>query len=212
MNDMDINKKLFSYGVFFVLINLFIVFNAGIIASLDFYENVDSLYVDGADFSLLFNVFGSIFSMFFSAMFGFVIFIVDIIIILIATNSFSKSYVKNLPEDKDDLYNNLRKIATYTILGSIILIILFNLKYDFLFVISGIMFYIPFPFIIYFMTKNKLNKVYNKVEEQKNGHYNEYGEKIVSEHIFKIDEQYYSDNGHQKTVEHKNEESEQENK
>ena len=60
MNDMDINKKLFSYGVFFVLVNLFIVFNAGIIASLDFYENVDSLYVDGADFSLLFNVFVSI--------------------------------------------------------------------------------------------------------------------------------------------------------
>jgi hypothetical protein len=162
---MDLNsikqidiKKNFGLIVFLLCINAYIIMSWHNIIHMQLpYESTSSLNIDGANFSPIANAFGSILNSILLVINMVINFILTFVIVLAATTIFNKLYFKSrVAENPNTLSIDIKIITILFSICAVVSIMLLNKN---LALILGLLYYIPFPIVVYFLTKGKIRKL-----------------------------------------------------
>lgn len=162
---MDLNlikqiniKSNLGFIIFLLCVNAYIIMGwHGIFQVQQPYESTSSLYIDGANFAAIANAFGSMLNSILLIINVVINAVLTFVIVLAAIIIFNKLYFKSrVTEDINKLSSDIKIITILFAICAAIFTIVFNRN---LALILGLLYYIPYPFMIYFMAKGKIRKL-----------------------------------------------------
>lgn len=156
LKQVDIKKNL-RFILFFLILNYLIVMNGYQFLKSIPYEQTSDFYIDGTNFSFFSNALGIFLNLaLFIMNYGMTFFTV-----LVATIIFNKLYFKsNTAMEMDKRIKDIKIIALLISALSICLLLILNKNQ---LAIYALIHYLPFPFIIYFVVKYKIKKLYKNI-------------------------------------------------
>lgn len=145
-----------GYIIYLLIMNSYVLFSFYQQQSSKPFEKLNDFYVDGTDFKVIINLFGSLFNL------GFLILglIITFLFMLLIGIVFNRVYFK--ASSDIDIVRRTKEINAISLLSFCLFISFFTIIFHGFVKVFGVIFYLPFPILMYLLTVFRLNKIKNK--------------------------------------------------